>query len=162
MAELPASLITYFANRQAARADRVRAFLDSLTDRERALVEQAAVMGYVRGSMAPRGEEIPLNKEILAEVVDACFVYPDLYPVFNADLAPHPATSTWTFEANYAPGKWHGIGGTYPEDVYDKAHDKAVEYFKSRIASDPKSRIRMVCADTVYTVVAEHDPAESS
>jgi hypothetical protein len=30
--------------------------------------------------MHPRGEEIPLNADILAEVIDACFVFPDLYP----------------------------------------------------------------------------------
>ncbi|MFF9003616.1 hypothetical protein ACF1GW_38625 [Streptomyces achromogenes] len=37
-------------------------------------------MGYVRGSMHPRGEEIPLNADILADVINACFAFPDLYP----------------------------------------------------------------------------------
>jgi hypothetical protein len=37
-------------------------------------------MGYVRGSMHPKNEEIPLNKAILADVVNACFAFPDLYP----------------------------------------------------------------------------------
>lgn len=77
---LPEFLVTYFANRQAARAERVSAFLDSLTGRERALVQDAAVMGYVRGSMHPQGEEIPLNAAIVADVINACFVFPDLYP----------------------------------------------------------------------------------
>ncbi|MFG2359416.1 hypothetical protein [Streptomyces sp. NPDC048521] len=78
--QVDAALADYFAKRQAARAERVRAFLDSLTPRERALVQDVAVMGYVRGSMHPRGEEIPLNADILADVINACFVYPDLYP----------------------------------------------------------------------------------
>ncbi|MFC9891530.1 hypothetical protein [Streptomyces pilosus] len=75
-----AVLDEYFAKRQAARAKRVQDFLGSLTDRERALVQDVAVMGYVRGSMHPRGEEIPLNADVLADVVHACFAFPDLYP----------------------------------------------------------------------------------
>ncbi|MYW46372.1 hypothetical protein [Streptomyces sp. SID161] len=78
--QVDAALDDYFAKRQAARAERVRAFLDSLNPRERALMQDAAVMGYVRGSMHPRGEEIPLNADILADVVNACFAQPDLYP----------------------------------------------------------------------------------
>ncbi|MFF8910605.1 hypothetical protein [Streptomyces olivaceoviridis] len=52
--QVDAVLDDYFAKRQAARAERVRAFLDSLNPRERALVQDVAVMGYVRGSMHPR------------------------------------------------------------------------------------------------------------
>ncbi|MFE1451965.1 hypothetical protein [Streptomyces olivaceoviridis] len=78
--QVDAVLDEYFAKRQAARAKRVRDFLDSLSPRERALVQEAAVMGYVRGSMHPRGEEIPLNADILADVINACFAFPDLYP----------------------------------------------------------------------------------
>ena len=43
----------------------------------------AAVMGYVRGSMHPRGEEIPLNADILADVINACFAFPHLYPTIT-------------------------------------------------------------------------------
>jgi hypothetical protein len=85
---LPDYLITYLERRQNARAKAVATFLASLTDRERALVQDAAVMGYVRGSMHPRSEEIPLNKEVLAEVIDACFVFPDLYPAVCAEPEP--------------------------------------------------------------------------
>lgn len=159
---IPEPLARYFAQRQTARAERVRTFLNTLTPREHALVEQAAVMGYVRGTMAPKDAEIPLNKEILAEVVAACFAFPDLYPVFHADLAPHPAASTWTFEGNYEADKWHGIGSAYPDNVYDNAYDMALEDFKRRAENDKEHlRIRMVRADTVYTVVAEHDPEET-
>jgi hypothetical protein len=151
--ELPEPLAAYFEQRQQARADRLRDFLSNLTLREQALVEQAAVMGYVRGSMAPKGVEIPLNKEILAEVVDACFVFPDLYPVFHADLAPHPATSTFTVETPRRDewGRWSPVMGD-PEWAAD-SWNSAVENAAGR-------KFRMVRADTTYTVVAEHDPEE--
>lgn len=154
MTELPEFLVTYFDRRQAARADRIKAFLGALTHREHALVEQAAVMGYVRGSMAPKGEEIPLNKEILAEVVDACFVFPDLYPVFNADLAPHPATSTFTVETPRREewGRWSPVMDD-PEWAADR--------WNSALEHAPARKFRLVRADTTYTVVAEHDPEES-
>ncbi|MGY0065188.1 hypothetical protein ACWY4P_53710 (plasmid) [Streptomyces sp. LZ34] len=74
------TLADYFAKRAAARANRIRAFLDSLTARERALAQDIAVMGYVRGTMHPQGEEIPLNRSIVDDVVNACFAFPDLYP----------------------------------------------------------------------------------
>ncbi|MFI8942695.1 hypothetical protein [Streptomyces syringium] len=77
---LPEHLVRYFAQREAARAERVRAFLDGLTAREHALAQDAAVMGYVRGSMHPRDEKVPLSADILADVIDACFAFPDLYP----------------------------------------------------------------------------------
>ena len=78
---LDAALLDYFATREAARTDRIRSFLNNLTDRERALIGDIAVMGYVRGTMHPKGERTPKRQEVLAEVVDACFAYPDLYPV---------------------------------------------------------------------------------
>jgi hypothetical protein len=149
--DLPEFLVDYLEQRQNARAEAVATFLASLTDRERALVEQAAVMGYVRGSMAPKGEEIPLNKEILAEVVDACFVFPDLYPVFNANLAPHPASATWTVETPRRDewGRW--------SPVYDD-REWARERYADAIENTPNRPFRLVRADTTHTVEAEHDP----
>ncbi|NUH35296.1 hypothetical protein HUF15_00680 [Streptomyces samsunensis] len=81
---LPPSLIAYLAQRDAQRADAVRTVLASLTDRERALIKDAAVMGYVRGTMHPKGERVPKDGEILAEAIDACIAFPDLYPAINA------------------------------------------------------------------------------
>jgi hypothetical protein len=78
--QVDAQLDEYFAKRQAARAARVRAFLDSLTARERALFQDAAVMGYVRGTLHPRDAEVPLNQAIVDDVVHACFVSPHRYP----------------------------------------------------------------------------------
>jgi hypothetical protein len=150
---IPEPLANYFEQRQAARAKRVNDFLTALTPRERALVEQAAAMGYVRGTMAPKDAEIPLNKEILHEVVDACFVFPDLYPVFHADLAPHPASSTWKVESPRR-GEWKDWGATYDDLAW------ASERYANAIEHAPTRKVRLVRADTVYTVVAEHDPDE--
>jgi hypothetical protein len=82
---LPAFLINYLERQDRARADRVTDFLTSLTVRELGLVKDAAVMGYVRGTMAPKGEPTPKDRAILAEVVDAALALPDLYPAINAD-----------------------------------------------------------------------------
>jgi hypothetical protein len=153
--ELPQQLVDYFEQRQQARTNRVNAFLATLTPREHALVEQAAVMGYVRGTMAPKDAEIPLNKEILADAVNACFVFPDLYPVFHADLAPHPATSEWIVETRMLDGTWRKYGASR-----DTA-DEGLELLHRNIDADHGGHaFRLVRSDTVCTVVAEHDPEE--
>lgn len=152
---IPDVLVDYFARRQQQRAGRINAFLANLTPREQALVEQAAVMGYVRGTMAPKNAEIPLNKAILHDVVNACFTFPELYPVFHADLAPHPPTSTWTIESPRRD-TW----GTWSPAMDDP--EWAAERWESALANSPGRRFRMVRADTVYTVVAEHDPEEDA
>jgi hypothetical protein len=88
MTDLPEALVTYLINRDTARADAVRAFLDDLTDRERGLIRDAAVMGYVRGRLHPEDERHPKDSQVmadvLAEVIDACLAMPDLYPAVNA------------------------------------------------------------------------------
>lgn len=88
MAELPEFLITYMQQRDAERADAVAAFLASLTDRERGLFHDAAVMGYVQGLMRDRAEGCPKDSQVMALVVDACFAFPDLYPTVNAEPSP--------------------------------------------------------------------------
>jgi hypothetical protein len=77
--------------------------------------------------------------------------------------APHPARSTWTFEGEYEADKWHGVGSTYPDAILDDAYDQALAEFKQRAQTDKEHlRLRMLRADTVYTVVAEHDPEEEA
>lgn len=76
-------LLDYFRVREQARADHVAEALTALTDRERALVLEAAVMGYVRGAIhgaGHRAPNVPPDSAILAEVVDACLAMPNLYP----------------------------------------------------------------------------------
>jgi hypothetical protein len=77
---LPDYLVEYLAKRDAQRANAVADVLGALTDRERALVKDAAVMGYVRGRMHPDSEAHPKDSAVLAEVIDACLAHPDLYP----------------------------------------------------------------------------------
>lgn len=76
-APLPESLVRYLAARDAQRADDIESILTALTERERRLVQDAAVMGYVRGKMSGRDEPVPKNGAIIGEVVDACLTHRD-------------------------------------------------------------------------------------
>lgn len=76
-------LIHYLEQRAADRAGAVNAVLAQLTDRERALVKDAAVMGYVQGRRHPEGEPHPRDGHVLVGVIDACLAHPDLYPAIN-------------------------------------------------------------------------------
>lgn len=87
---LPEPLVTYLLNRDAQRVAHVAAVLGALTGRERALVKEAAVMGYVQGMRHPAGEKCPPDRAILAEVIDACLAFPDLYPTLSADPSRAP------------------------------------------------------------------------
>ncbi|GAA0637505.1 hypothetical protein GCM10009535_12380 [Streptomyces thermocarboxydovorans] len=84
---LPDYLVAYLAQRDAQRANAVADVLGALTDRERALIKDAAVMGYVRGRMHPDSEAHPKDSAVLAEVIDACLAHPDLYPAVAAVAA---------------------------------------------------------------------------
>lgn len=81
---LPDFLVDDLIQRDAERADAIRSFLESLTDRERALLKDVAVMGYVRGRMHPQGENHPKDSAVLAEVIGAALALPDLYPAIAA------------------------------------------------------------------------------
>lgn len=81
---LPQPLVDYLTARDNQRVQAVADALGALSDRERALVREAAVMGYVQGRMHPQGEPHPPNSAVLFEVIDACLAMPDLYPAFAA------------------------------------------------------------------------------
>lgn len=81
---IPEALARYLEQRDAQRAEAVRTFLASLTDRERALIREVAVMGYVRGRMRPGGEAHPKDSHVLVDVIAACQANADLYPAINA------------------------------------------------------------------------------
>jgi hypothetical protein len=87
---LPDFLTRYLEQRAAAHAAAARDVLTALTDRERALVKDAAVMGYVRGTLHPRGEPVPKDSAIVTEVIDACLAFPDLYPAINPPQGDEP------------------------------------------------------------------------
>ncbi|RKN40772.1 hypothetical protein [Streptomyces hoynatensis] len=91
---LPDYLVRYLEQRAQQRADAVNAVLARLTDREQALAREAAVMGYAQGRRHPEGEPHPTNSQVLAEVIDACLSFADLYPTINAVAAPEEPTIT--------------------------------------------------------------------
>jgi hypothetical protein len=81
-------LMRYLAGRAQEHQDAVDALLAQLTERERRLVREAAVMGYVRGRMSIPGAMLnpppmPTDTEITHEVVGAALAMPELYPVLN-------------------------------------------------------------------------------
>lgn len=88
MTQLPAGLADYLAARDRARNQQTDDAIAALTDREQALVREAAVMGYVQGAMA-QGQAIPADATVLRLVVSACLAMPDLYP----NLSDQPRSS---------------------------------------------------------------------
>lgn len=84
-ADLDMEIMRNLAARLQREHERVERTLAALTERERRLVREAAVMGYVRGARSVPGghlAQIGPHAEILAEVVGACLSMPDLYPIF--------------------------------------------------------------------------------
>lgn len=59
---------------------------DAMTLREKRLVREAAVMGYVQGVRSVPGshkEPIPPDASIVTRVIDACLGMSDLYPFMS-------------------------------------------------------------------------------
>lgn len=90
MTQLPEPLVAYLEQRDTDRANAVTAKLASLTDWERALIKDAAAMGYVQGMRHPQGEEYPGDVNVLPLVIDACLspAFADLYPAINTNTKP--------------------------------------------------------------------------
>lgn len=95
LAELPADLPRYMAAQEQRWNTRRAEMLDALTDRERALVGEAATMGFVQGSLHRRdiGAGIPTVTVIVGMVLEACDWLPDVYPTIAA-LGRPAATRT--------------------------------------------------------------------
>lgn len=90
-------LAAYLQRQDQKRADRVQATLATMTDRERRLVREVAVMAYVRGQIAGQcGEEKPPpDSQVVSHVIACLHDMPDLYPTINAltkDAAASPDT----------------------------------------------------------------------
>lgn len=80
MTTIPNFLVDHIVARDRERAERASALLDTLTDRERRIVEDAAVMGHQMGG--PHGRRpVPPDSEIIAMVTTAC-------PSIPTDLTP--------------------------------------------------------------------------
>lgn len=159
MTDLPAALVTYLVNRDAARANAVRAFLDDLTDRERGLIRDAAVMGYVRGRMHPEDEPHPKDSrvmaDVLAEVIDACLAMPDLYPAVNAGPDTYQRTVEYFVQCQQPDEEtWAQCTSTITDPV------KVVEELAAQEKAQPDLRFRIARRSTTAiteTVVPTKD-----
>jgi hypothetical protein len=149
---LSEQLVSYFAQRQAQRAEAVDAFLAGLTDYERGLFYDAAVMGYVRGSMHPRDAEIPLNKAIVADVVNACFAHSDLYPAVNADFEDRRTTVEYFIQGQQPDGTWEQCSSTTSDVKF------AVARLAARRRMQPEFVYRLARRTTRVIVEAERTP----
>jgi hypothetical protein len=84
MPEIPDMLAAYLATRDAQRDAAVSRVLGALSDRERVLVREAAVMGYVQGTLDVRAHiEFPRDAAIVWRVIDACRACADRYPLLS-------------------------------------------------------------------------------
>lgn len=80
---LPEWLVDHLVDRANARHQRAADVYGALTERERALVKDAAVMGFVQGLMRDRAEGCPKDSQIVALVVEECLAIPDKYPTIS-------------------------------------------------------------------------------
>lgn len=92
---IPDWLVDHLVEREQARHDAAAEVFGALTERERLLVKEAAVMGYVQGM---RHADVPIPKDsvITARVVEACLAFADQYPTISgaADLLRRTASPT--------------------------------------------------------------------
>lgn len=151
--DLPEPLLAYFATREAQRAAAVTAFLDGLSDYERGLFHDAAVMGYVRGSMHPRDAEIPLNKAIIADVINACFAHRDLYPTVNAEFEERRTIVEYYAQTQQPDGTWVDSSG---RTTILEAAENLLVGVRRRV---PDAEHRLARRVTSVAVEAQKDPS---
>lgn len=82
-ADLPPGMLAYFETRAQQREQDIDARLAELTPRERSLVRDAAVMGYVLGSRHGNSEPFPLDVPIMRGVVYATLREDEHYAVLR-------------------------------------------------------------------------------
>jgi len=153
---LPDDFADYLIHREAERANATTTFLNSLTDRERALISDIAVMGYVRGSMHPAGEPQPQRTPVLAEIVTSCFAFPDLYPAVAA-VAEHTTSSTVEYfvEVQQPDMTWVQASRTSTNQAFI-GRQLAVKRAKR---PDEESRIGWRITSSIVGVLAEPEAA---
>lgn len=152
MPDLPEALVTYLVNRDAARADAVRAFLNDLTDRERGLIRDTAVMGYVRGRMHPSDEPHPKDSHVMAEVIDACLAMSDLYPAVNAGPDTYRRTVEYFVQCQQPDETWAQCSTTTAESA------RVIEQLAAERGARPEFEFRIArraTTEVVETVVVK-------
>jgi hypothetical protein len=147
--------MTYLVDRDAQRAQAVDDFLAKLTPRERALVHDAAVMGYVQGLMRDRSEGAPKDSQVIALVVDACFAFPDQYQGVNRIAAASAPEPVWQIETKQR-GEWR----QWVPDRTDEAEARA-EYDAVVVQQGHRWAYRLVRSDNTRIVEARHDPEQA-
>jgi hypothetical protein len=84
MSELPPALVTYFEARARQREQDIDTRLAELTPRERSLVRDAAVMGYVQGRLDERARvDYPKDTQITRMVVYAALREDEGYAILR-------------------------------------------------------------------------------
>lgn len=82
--EIPEALVRYFKALDDHHARELARALNGLTMREKLLVKEAAVMGWVQG-VRHSDLEYPGDRYVLASVIGACVssAFRDLYPTIS-------------------------------------------------------------------------------
>jgi hypothetical protein len=99
--DFPDAIVQLFAQRELARDVAVTELLAGLTTRERGLVRDAAIMGWIQG-MRHRDLDYPGDRQAVNVVVDACIspTFRDLYPTIAKRRKKRtPATAPSTEES---------------------------------------------------------------
>lgn len=75
----------YLEMRERQRSQAVNDLLGSFTERERGLVRDAAVMGFLLGTMhgPTTPDNHPMDSDVVSRVVSHCQPHRDLYPTIN-------------------------------------------------------------------------------
>ena len=90
-----AGLSAYLTAQDQARSRAVDRVLGALEPRERALVREAAVMGFVQGSRSAPRAPIPPDSVVTWIVVDACVAFSELYPTVASLSGPVRPSGPW-------------------------------------------------------------------
>ncbi|MER6602562.1 hypothetical protein [Streptomyces parvus] len=143
---LPDGLVDYLIARDAQRAEAVTQFLGRLTDREHALIRDAAVMGYVQGRLHLRDEDHPKDSAVLRLVIDAALAIPDLYP---AVAAIEEQTTTTALEYCLQTQDFDGTWGE--SSSFETDPEWIVERLKRRRAQHPQREHRVAWRTTTVT-----------
>ncbi|KIZ16877.1 hypothetical protein [Streptomyces natalensis] len=156
-AALPSFLADYLEQRAVHRTDAVNVVLASFTDWEKALVHDAAVMGYVQGMRHPQGEPIAKDRQTIAHVIDACLAFPDLYPAISTAAEMTTAERRETVE--------YFVQGQQPDGTWEQASSTTTDpdFATARLAARRKWRpgyqFRIARRTTTVVVEAYNTPS---